>query len=328
MYIVFLDTLPANPGDLDWLVFEELGEVRKHESTSAGQTLERIKEAEVVVTNKVKITAEHFEKCPNLKMVCSLATGVDHIDMHEARHHNVLVCNVPDYSSASVAQLTFALLLELTHHVGLHADSVKNGDWGASPTFGYWKTPLVELNGKTFLVVGYGNIGKQVATVAEAFGMKVLRVSVRKEGPTPNPLTRGTERFVELKKGLSKADIVSVHVPAAEETKGMIGKDWIGSMKPSAFLINTARGTLVNEAELAESLKNEHIAGYAADVLSSEPPSPGNPLLSAPNCVITPHLAWATTEARQRLWNTCAQNVDAFQQGQPQNLVGCDTMTM
>ncbi|BCM93914.1 glycerate dehydrogenase [Abditibacteriota bacterium] len=315
--IVVLDARPADVGDMDWSALEELGELNLYPNTSPAEVIARIADADVVYTNKVKLPAAAFEAAPKLSLVSVLATGYDVIDLDAARKAGVTVSNVPAYSTASTAQTAVALLLELTHHAGAHDMSVKSGDWANSPSFAYWKFPLTELDGKTLLLVGTGSIGTKVGTICEALGMKVLSAQLPgRSSKSDSPYPRLT-----LDEALPMADVVSLHCPATPDTHGLANTAFLAKMKPTAFLLNTARGVVVNEADVAQALFDGKIAGFAADVLSVEPPPAENPLLSAPHTVLTPHIAWASTESRRRLLDVSAQNLKAFLNGTPQNVV-------
>ena len=315
--IVVLDAKPLDAGDLDWDALRALGDATLFDDTDSGEVNARIADAQFIFTNKVKLSADAFEAAPKLQMVGVLATGFDIIDIEAARENNVTVCNVPSYSSNFTAQTTWALLLELAHHVGLHSQGVRDGEWQKADAFSFWKTPLVELDGKTLAVVGLGKIGSQVARVAQAMGMKVIAAQLpgREKGSED-----GIE-YLALEDAFRRADVISLHCPFTDETREIINQETLGWMKPTALLINTSRGLLVDEAVLSRALENQQIAGYAADVLSSEPPSNDNPLLSAPRCIITPHFAWASLESRQRLQSVSIENLRAFQNGEPQNVV-------
>lgn len=315
--IVVLDGVPLNPGDLSWKTLEELGEVTIYDRTPVDQVSERIKEADVVFTNKVKLRAEHLESAPNLKFIGEMATGFDNIEVAAARAKGIPVSNVPSYSSGFTAQTAIALLLALCHRVEAHAQAVKAGDWVASPDFSFWKHPLVELDGKTLVVIGLGTIGCKVAKIAESLGMRVIA------GQVPGRTYDSDSPHLPLAQALPMADVVSLHCPLKPETRGMVNSEFLGQMKPSALLINTARGGVIDEAALAQALAEEKIAGFAGDVLSVEPPSADNPLLSVenPNCLITPHIGWASPEARARCLETCVANLKAFLAGEPQNVV-------
>jgi len=315
--IVVLDARPADVGDIDWSPLREMGELTLHLSTSPGELAARIAQAEIVLTNKVKLPSEAFDAAKNLQMVSVLATGYDIIDLEAARRRGVMVCNVPAYSTASTAQTAVALLLELTQHVGAHAEAVRSGEWTRSPDFSFWNRPLCELDGKTLLIVGLGAIGERVGRVCEALGMKVVAAQLPgRDSKSDSPFER-----LPLHEALPLADVISLHCPATPETRGMIDASFLEKMKPSAFLLNTARGVLLDEAAVAHALREGKLAGFAADVLSSEPPPEDNPLLSAPNTIITPHIAWASVESRRRLIAASAANVRAFLNGAPQNVV-------
>lgn len=317
MKIVILDGYTANPGDLDWSPLTALGELTVHDRTPASLTLERAAGAQVLLTNKVVLGATELAALPELRYIGVLATGYNVVDVAAARERGIAVTNVPAYSTPSVAQHVFALLLELTRGVGHHAELVRAGRWSASPDFAFWATPQVELAGLTFGIVGFGAIGRAVARVALAFDMRVLAHT-----RTPDPAGWPEVDFVGLDELFARADVVSLHCPLTEETCGLVNASRLATMKPTAFLLNTGRGPLVDEAALAVALRAGVIAGAGLDVLSQEPPPADNPLLSAPNCIITPHLAWATKAARQRLLNVAIDNVRAFVEGTPQNRVG------
>lgn len=309
MNIVVLDGYTLNPGDLSWSGLEKLGTCTIFDRTPAEQTAGRIGDAEIVLTNKVLITRDVLQHCPNLKYVGVLATGYNVVDIEACREKGVAVTNVPAYSTFSVAQITFALLLELTHHVGRHSDSVRDGKWSRCADFCYWETPLVELASKTMGVIGSGRIGSQVLKIAEAFGMSTQFHDPSQEGS------------IELDPLLRTSDVISLHCPLTDTNKGLINKKTLALMKPSAFLLNTSRGPLVVDQDLADALNRGRIAGAGIDVLTAEPPPADNPLLSAKNCVITPHIAWASLAARERLMAIAVKNIAAFVAGNAQNLV-------
>jgi glycerate dehydrogenase len=316
MKLVYTDAYTLNPGDLDWARIEALGDVTFYDRTTPEQLLDRIRDAELVLVNKVRINRELLDQLPKLRYIGVTATGYDIIDLAAAKEKGVVVTNVRGYSSNSVAQLTFALLLELTLQVGRHSTSVHEGDWVASPDFSYSKSPLVELAGKTMGLVGYGDIGKSVAAIAKAFGMNVL---VNRRHPEPDA---GDEiQYVDQETLFSQSDVVSLHCPATPDTIGFVNQTLLSLMKPSTYLINTSRGNLINEADLASALNGGKLAGAGLDVLAAEPPRADNPLLTAQNCIITPHIAWASREARQRLMHLVADNVQAFLDNKPQNVV-------
>lgn len=317
MKIVVLDGDTLNPGDLSWSALETLGDLTVYDRTPVEKTNERLTGAEIVFTNKTLLTREHFAANPQIRFVCVLATGYNVVDVAAAREHNIPVCNIPAYGTMAVAQFTAALMLELCHRIGKHAESVTAGDWSGSKDFCYWLNPLVELDGKTLGIIGFGRIGQAFARIAQAFGMKVLAVARH-----PNPqLESDSLRYVSLETLYRDADVISLHCPLTENNQGMINKNTIAQMKDGVLILNTARGLLINEKDLAEALQSGKVAGAAVDVLSSEPPSPDNPLLSAPNCIVTPHIAWATKEARSRLMNIAVENLAAFLKGAPQNVI-------
>lgn len=316
MKIVYTDAYTLNPGDLDWAPIRSLGEVTFYDRTNPDQLLERLKDADIVLTNKVKLSREILAQLPQLRYIGVTATGYDIIDIVAAREQGIVITNVKGYSTDSVAQLTFALLLELTLHAGRHNESVHIGEWANSPDFSYAKSPLIELTGKTLGLVGYGDIGRKVAGIGQAFGMQVL-VSRRSHDPSPEPGVT----YVERSALFAQSDVVSLHCPATPDTIGFVNKELLTQMKSTAYLLNTSRGSLLNEADVANALNDGRIAGAGLDVLAVEPPKPGNPLLTAKNCVITPHIAWASYEARQRLMHEVADNLRAFLKGIPKNVV-------
>ncbi len=315
MTIVYPDAYTINPGDLDWQSLNALGDVRLYDRTNPDELLDRIRDADAVLVNKVKLNRQTLAQLPNLRYIGVTATGYDIIDMDAAREQNIVVTNVKGYSSDSVAQLTFALLLELVLHVGRHNASVQAGDWVRSADFSYTKSPLIELAGKTLGLVGYGDIGGRVAAIGRAFGMRVL-VNRRNTDEPEDGIT-----LVDRKTLFAESDVVSLHLPATPETTGFVNADLISHMKPSAFLINTSRGTLLNENDVAQALNENKLAGAGLDVLSVEPPKADNPLLTAKNCLLTPHIAWASYEARVRLMQAVVENLRAFQAGKPVNVV-------
>jgi glycerate dehydrogenase len=316
MKIVVLDGYAANPGDLDWAPLAELGTLTVYERTPAALTVERAAGAQALLTNKVVLGAAELAALPELRYVGVLATGYNVVDTAAAGARGIVVTNVPAYSTHAVAQHAFALLLELTRGAGRHAALVRAGRWCAAPDFCFWEGPQVELAGLTIGLVGFGAIGQAVARIALAFGMRVL-VQTRRPDPTVWPELA----FVDRDQLFSTADVVSLHCPLNEETRAMVDAARLAQMKPTAYLLNTGRGPLVDEAALAAALHAGQIAGAGLDVLSQEPPPASNPLLVAPNCVITPHLAWATAAARQRLMDVAIDNVRAFVLGRAQNRV-------
>lgn len=317
MKITILDGYPLNPGDLSWEYLEKYGELTVHERTAIADVAERAAGATAVLTNKVPLNAAVLNQLPDLKYIGVLATGYNIIDTAYAKQHGIVVSNVPGYSTQSVAQLTFALLLELCHHVQRHSDRAKEGKWSKSPDFSFWDYPLMELAGKTMGIVGFGDIGKQVADIATAFGMQVVAQS-RTETDQSH---RNNFRWVELHELLEQSDVLSLHCPLTPQTQGLINANTLAKMKASAFLLNTSRGPLVEEKALAEALNAGKLAGAGLDVLAEEPPRADNPLFTAKNCLITPHIAWATKEARTRLMGTVEENLKAYLAGQPVNVV-------
>lgn len=318
MKIVILDGHAENPGDLSWEGIGSMGDLTVYERTAEEQIEERIGDARAVLTNKTPITEETMRKCPNLEYVGVLATGVNVVDLEAARERGITVTNVPAYSTDSVAQLTMALLLELCHHVGAHSDAVKAGEWSRCPDFCFWNYPLVELAGKKMGIIGFGRIGQAVARLAKAFGMEVLAYG--HHGIRGELLEEGM-RGVSLEELYAQADVVSLHCPLTEENRGMICLESIEKMKPGVFILNTARGPLINEEDLREGILSKRVGGAAVDVAVREPIPADSPLLTAPNLIITPHIAWAPREARERLMNTAVENLRAYLAGDPVNVV-------
>lgn len=319
MKIVVLDGYALNPGDLSWQGFEELGEVTVYDRTSytdKQEIIERISDAEAILTNKTPITADVLKACPQLTYIGVLATGYNVVDLAAAKEQGITVTNIPSYSTNAVAQATFALLLEVTNQVGHHNRSVHQGDWQTSKDFSYWQTPLMELAGKTIGLIGYGAIAQAVATIAHAFQLKVIYFNHR-----PKPAQADWAKQVSLAELYQEADIISLHVPQFPETEKMIDRTALAQMKSSAILINTARGGLIDEGAVAEALHTGQIAALAADVVSKEPIAADNPLLQAPNCYLTPHIAWAPVETRRRLMGIAVANLSGFKAGTPQNVV-------
>jgi len=312
--IVVLDGYTLNPGDLDWSALAALGSLTVHDRTPPALVSERACGAQILLTNKTPLTRAVIESLPDLKYIGVLATGYNVVDTMAAKERGIPVTNVPGYGTAAVAQHVFALLLELTQRTGLHSDSVRAGDWSRSADWCYWRTPLVELAGLTLGIVGWGAIGQAVARIARAFGMNVIAA-------TRTPRTEDGVAFTSVDELFRQADVVSLHCPLTPETQGIVNAGRLAGMKPTAFLINTGRGPLIVEAELAAALRAGCIAGAALDVLSTEPPAAENPLLTAPRCLITPHLAWAARASRQRLMDAVVENVRAFLAGVPENVV-------
>ena len=310
MKIVVLDGYGLNPGDLSWSAWETLGELKVYDRTSPSELLERSEGAEVLVTNKTLITANDMALLPELKYIGVLATGYNVVDIDEAKARGIVVTNIPAYSTASVAQMVFAHILNITQRVGYYADENVRGRWTNNPDFCYWDTNLVELDGKKMGIVGYGNIGKATARIALAFGMEVLAYTSKDQKDLPEGVKRAT-----LDELFAESDVISLHCPLTPDTKELVNANRLKTMKPNAILINTGRGPLVNEQDLADALNEGRIAGAGLDVLSVEPSVAGNPLLSAKNCFITPHIAWATKEARTRLMDIAINNLRSYQEG-------------
>jgi glycerate dehydrogenase len=317
MKLVVLDGHTLNPGDLSWDGLKHFGNLEVHERTLAADILDRCKGAEIVFTNKTPLREDVLALLPDLKYIGVLATGYNVVDVDFARSKGIKVANVPGYGTASVVQLTFSLLFELCLHVQKHSDSVFNGDWAASADFCYWNYPLIELEGKTLGIIGFGSIGQKVADVASALGMNVIAYSRTQTDQSH----RKNFKWASLDELLGISDVVSIHCPLFPETQNLINKNTLKLMKKSAFFLNTSRGPIVNEQDLADALNTGLIAGAGLDVLSVEPPSSNNPLLSAKNCLITPHIAWATKEARARLMATVEQNLAAYLKGNPVNII-------
>ena len=316
MKIVILDGHAVNPGDLSWDFLNQFGQVTVYERTPVEEVAKRIGDAEIVLTNKSPINQEILNACPNIKLVCVLATGYNVVDCVATKQRGIPVCNVPDYGTAAVAQFTFALLLELCHQVGHHGQTVRDGKWCESPDFCYWDTPQMELAGKTLGIIGFGRIGRAVGRIAKAFGMNVIAYNRSQcdEG-------KAIGNYVNLDKLLATADVVSLHCPLTAENTGMIGAENIAKMKDGAILLNTARGPLVDEAALAAALESGKLRGAACDVISAEPMKESNPLKTAPNCIVTPHMAWAPIESRKRIQDCTERSIQAFLAGSPINTV-------
>lgn len=316
MLIIVLDGYTLNPGDLSWEALNALGQCVVYERTAPSDVVARAQDAQIVFTNKTVLDGAALRSLPRLRYIGVLATGYNVVDVQAARERNVVVTNVPAYGTRSVAQHVFALLLELTQHVGHHAGTVRDGRWSASPDFCYWDYPLIELEGMTMGIIGFGRIGRAVARLADAFGMKVLAHDLYPPATLPSGV-----RLVDPDTIFAQSDVVSLHCPLTAENEGFVNASRIGTMKPSAFLINTSRGPLVNEADLAEALNVGRIAGAGLDVLAVEPPHADNPLLTAKNCYVTPHVAWATRAARARLMHIAVENLRSFLAGRPVNVV-------
>jgi glycerate dehydrogenase len=313
--IAVLDSYTLNPGDLSWDGIESLGNCEIYDRTSPGDVLDRSAGAEIILTNKTVLDSSIIEQLPDLKYIGVMATGYNVVDTEAAAGCGVIVTNVPEYATTSVAQMVFSLLLELSFQVGYHSETVRGGRWASSIDFSYHDKPLVELDGLTMGIIGYGRIGRATAKLAQAFGMKVLVNN--KQSTTDDPGIT----FTGLDELFAESDVVSLHCPLTPMSEEIVNTESLGRMKKTAFLINTGRGPLINEHDLAEALNNGEIAGAGVDVLSTEPPAADNPLLTAANCVITPHYAWATKAARARLMNTLVGNVKAFLSNEPVNTV-------
>jgi glycerate dehydrogenase len=316
MKIVVLDGYCLNPGDLSWDGLKRFGEVTVFDRTRPEEVVERAAGAEIVFTNKTPLAGSALAQLPELRYIGVLATGYNVVDVAAAKSRGVVVTNIPTYGTASVAQFVFALLLELCHNVKVHSDAVRAGEWTTNPDWSFWKSPLVELAGRTMGIVGFGRIGRQVGRIADALGMHVVAYDTHHGEPPQHSF-----HWAGLEELLRESDVVSLHSPLFPDTQGMINAKTLAMMKPSAFLINTSRGPLVVDRDLAEALNAGRLAGAAVDVLSAEPPAADNPLLSARNCLVTPHIAWATREARARLMEQAVANVTAFVSGSPVNMV-------
>jgi glycerate dehydrogenase len=314
MKIVVTDGYTLNPGDMQWNGVEQIGELTVYDRTPRELIVERCSDADVLIVNKTPLQNETLNQLPKLKMIAVTATGYNIIDTIAAKEKNIVISNVPAYGTASVAQHAFALLLELTNHVGFHGQSTASGEWQRSKDWSYTVIPVKELSGKTFGIVGFGNIGQQAARIALAFGMKVIYYN-----PRIKDFDGATS--ADLSTVFKNSDVVSLHCPLKPDNNQFVNKAILSSMKKTAYLINTARGQLINEPDLAEALNNEIIAGAGLDVLSVEPPVDDNPLLKAKNCINTPHIAWISKEARQRIMDTTVENIKAFMEGKPINVV-------
>lgn len=318
MKIVNLDGHGLNPGDLSWDPIGELGEltVYPYVAESEEEVIRRIGDADIVLGNKTNITRHILESCPSVKLVCVLSTGYNVVDIAAAKELGIPVCNVPAYGTQMVAQFAIGLLLELCHHAWLHSESVHAGDWEKCPDFCYWKVPVIELAGKTMGIIGFGRIGSAVGRIAKALGMTVLAA-----GSRPTEEGKAIAEYVDLDTLLARADVISLHCPLFPETEQMISASSIAKMKDGVVLINNSRGGLVDEQALADALNSGKIAAAAVDVVSQEPINGDNPLLTAKNCLITPHMSWAATECRERILTITRENIRAFLAGKPQNVV-------
>lgn len=316
MKIVILDGYTENPGDLSWEGFEKLGEVTVYDRTPAEKVVERIGDAEAVITNKTPLTKEVFEACPQIQYVGMLATGYNVVDVEAAAKRGIPVCNIPTYGTAAVAQMTLALLLEACQHVGAHSDAVKAGEWTKSADWCFWKYPLIELAGKTMGIIGFGRIGQAVGILAKAFGMRVLAYD-----GFPTQEGRKIADYVELDELFAASDVISLHCPLFDSTRGIINKESIHKMKDSVIILNTSRGPLIVEEDLAVALNNGKVYAACCDVVSTEPVEADNPLLGCSNSILTPHIAWAPKESRQRLMDIAVSNLAEFLAGRTVNAV-------
>jgi glycerate dehydrogenase len=315
--IVVLDGYTENPGDLSWDELGKFGELTVYDRTKAEDVVARIGDAEVVYTNKTPITRETLDACPNVKFISVLATGYNVIDVDAARERGIPVTNIPTYGTDAVSQFAIALLLEMCHHVGEHSEAVKNGEWTNNEDWTFWKHPLIELAGKTMGIIGFGRIGQGTGRIAQALGMKVLAYDAH----TRPELVTDTCRYVELDELFSESDFISLHCPLFKETEGIINKDNIAKMKDGVKIINTSRGPLIVEEDLKDALNSGKVSGAGVDVVSTEPIKADNPLLQAKNIYITPHIAWAPKESRQRLMDIAVDNLRAYAEGSPINVV-------
>lgn len=316
MNIVILDGYTANPGDLSWEELAEMGQLTVYDRTRSEEIISRAQEADIVLTNKVCLRRKEIDLLPRLKYIGVLATGYNVVDLEACRERGIIVTNVPAYSTESVAQMVFAHLLCVTHHVEHYAQQNRQGRWSSSQDFCYWDQPLIELQGKTFGIVGLGNIGRKVAAIAQSLGMQVAAYTSKSASQLPSYIHK-----VSMSQLLTTSDVISLHCPLTPETKHLINHQTLQQLKPTAILINTGRGPLVSDEAVAQALQTGHLYAYCADVLTEEPPHPDNPLLSCPQAYLTPHIAWATSEARRRLIHIATSNVKAYLDGHPHNQV-------
>lgn len=317
MKIVVLDGYTLNPGDISWEGLEKLGDLKVYDRSDEAEIIKRIGDAEIVFINKVPLSRDAMKKMPGLKYIGVLATGYNIVDVAAAKEMGIVVTNIPTYGTTAVSQMTFALLLEMCHHVWAHSEAVKKGDWTNNADWCFWNYPLIELAGKTMGIIGFGRIGQSVGRIAQSFGMNVLAYDQYRN----NSLENDTLKYAELDELLAKSDVISLHAPLFESTRGIINRNTIAKMKDGVMIINTARGPLVVEEDLAEALNSGKVAGAAIDVLSAEPPKMDNPLLHAKNIIITPHISWAPKESRKRLMDIAVDNLKQFLNGKPVNVV-------
>jgi len=317
MNIVILDGYTENPGDLSWEGFEKLGTLTVYDRTPDDEILHRIRDTEIVITNKTPLTAETIAACPKMKYIGVLATGFNVVDTEAAENRGIPVTNIPTYGTAAVAQFAMALLLEICHHVWHHSETVHAGKWTKNPDFCYWDYPLIELDGKTMGIIGFGRIGQAVGKLAQAFGMKILAYDAYQNPELENEHCR----YADLDELLRESDVISLHAPLLPDTEGIINKDSIAKMKDSVIILNNSRGPLIVEKDLREALDSGKVYAAGLDVVSSEPIQADNPLLGAKNCIITPHISWAPRESRQRLMDIAVNNLKSFLDGNPVNVV-------
>lgn len=317
MKIVVLDGYTLNPGDITWEGLEALGDVTVYDRTKPEDIITRIGDAEVVYTNKTPVSRETLDACGNIRFIGVLATGYNIVDIEAAKEKEIMVANIPTYGTAAVSQFAIALLLELCHHIGAHSDAVKDGEWTSNPDWCFWKYPLVELAGKTMGIIGFGRIGQDTGKIAQALGMQVLAYD---EYPRPE-LETDTCHYADLDTLLAKSDVISLHCPLFPSTEGIINKETIAKMKTGVMIINDSRGPLIVEEDLRDALNSGKVGGAAVDVVSTEPIQMDNPLLQAKNVIITPHIAWAPKESRQRLMDIAVNNLKYYLEGKPQNIV-------
>lgn len=316
MKIVVLDGYTENPGDLSWGGFEAIGETTVYDRTPADKIVERIVDAEIVIMNKTPISRATMDACPNIKFIGVLATGYNVVDTAAAKEKSIPVCNIPTYGTASVGQFTIGLLLEICHHIGAHSDSVHKGEWENNVDWCYWNYPLIELDGKTLGIIGFGRIGQATGKIAKALGMKVLAYDAY-----PNDSGKAIAEYVDMDTLLSTSDVIALHCPLFPETEGIINKDTIAKMKDGVIILNNSRGPLIVEKDLADALNSGKVYAAGLDVVSTEPIKGDNPLLKAKNCIITPHISWAAKEPRQRIMDMAVDNLKAFLAGNPVNVV-------
>ena len=316
MKIVVLDGYALNPGDLSWEWLKAIGDVTVYDRTPSHLIQQRVGDASIVLLNKTPFTEETMAACPSVKLICVLATGYNIVDCDAAKKRGIPVCNVPAYGTDAVAQFTFGLLLELCHRIGLHSESVHKGDWCRSADFCYWLSPQMELSGKTMGIIGFGRIGRAVGKIAKAFGMNVLAYN-RSRCPEGEEIGK----YVDLDTLLKESDVISLHCPLTPQTQNIINADSLATIKDGAILINTARGPLIDQQAVVDALNAGKLRGFAADVVCTEPMAADNPLMGAPNCILTPHIAWAPIESRQRIMDCTQRSIQAFLEGSPINTV-------